>query len=264
MSFRAGDPWPDNAWFNEQLRIARRGRVVAVGPGLEVSGGALAVARPARIWAKLSGSAPAYGFAEVTPAASGRFAPLPGGRTDAGGRMPAYEANGVAGLAGTIQRLRPSPAGDWRFADVRAGSGGAPSNYIIMKGCFCPVPPTLAMTSADPGCNYGMFQSCTLRYGPPPAAFAPLSITGPVYLSTREFLDPIANSNFYYHLFCQYNQFSLTRLYPTSPYGSPFRDGTLYTWLVGGYGNVCNPFHLHNGTSFPGSDATCSVAIDPA
>jgi len=145
----------------------------------------------------------------------------------------------------------------WEFDPV------AGISTVVLPGSFCPVPTILAMTSLDPNCNYGMFQSCTLTYRQPPAAFAPLSITGPLFLSTAEFFDPIANSYFYYHLFGQYNQFSLTRLYPTSPYGSPFRDGTLFTWLVGGYGNNCNPFYLHNGSSFPGSDATCQVLIDP-
>lgn len=153
---------------------------------------------------------------------------------------------------------------DHRWVAEKTGGGGGPTDLVTVPSCFCPVPKTLRMTSADPNCNYRMFQSCTLQYGPPPAIFASLNITGPTWLSTQQFLDPIANATFYYHLFCLDNQFFLMRLYPVSPYGSPFRDGTLYTWLVGGYGNVCKPFHLHNGAPFPGSDATCSVTIDPA
>jgi len=153
---------------------------------------------------------------------------------------------------------------DHRWVAEKTGGTGGPSNLITLPSCFCPVPRTLRMTSADPNCNYRMFQSCTLQYGLPPAIFASLNITGPTFLSTTLFLDPISNASFYYHLYCLHNQFLLTRLYPTSPYGSPFRDGTLYTWLVGGYGNVCNPFSLHSGAPFPGSDASCSVTIDPA
>lgn len=193
---------------------------------------------------------------------------------------------------------------------------GSPYGLYTVPSCNCPVPGALRMTSADESCNYRMFQSCTLQYGPPPAVFASLNITGDTWISTEMFIDPIAESRFYYHLFCQDNVFYLFRLYPTSPYGSPFRDGTLYTWLVGGYGNCCgatmvdrnpdwvawyncclahgwnpnqthnpgdNPpavcgtepssktisypcpggFALHKGSPFPGSDATCSVTIDP-
>jgi hypothetical protein len=144
------------------------------------------------------------------------------------------------------------------------GGAGAPVDTVTLQSCFCPVPKRLRMTSADENCNYRMFQSCTLQYGQPPAVFAPLNITGPCFLSTQTFLDPITNSYFYYYLFCLFNQFILTRLYPTSPYSSPFRDATLYTWLIGGYGNVCSPFILGNGVKYPGSDASCYVSIEPA
>ncbi len=153
---------------------------------------------------------------------------------------------------------------DYRWVAEKAAGAGAPVDTVTVQNCFCPVPKTLRMTSADEACNYRMFQSCTIQYGPAPAWMAPMNITGNQWISTEMFLDPIAAASFVYLLFCQYNQFFLQRLYPTSPYGSPFRDGTLYTWLVGGYGNVCSPFHLHNGAPFPGSDATCSVTIDPA
>ena len=123
---------------------------------------------------------------------------------------------------------------------------------------------TLTMTSADPNCNYGMFQSATLAYQTPPACLDPLNTSTKVFLSTSTFPDRILGVPFYYYLYCQYNQYLLTRLYCNSPYGSPYRDGALYSWLVGGYGNSCNPFYLHNGVAYPGSDTTCSVSIDPA
>lgn len=132
--------------------------------------------------------------------------------------------------------------------------------------CFCdPIAATLTMTSADQSCNYRMFQSCTLLFGPTPAGFAPLNLGAHTFLSTQGFPDPLANgAMFNYYLTCQYNQFNLTRIYLESPFGSPFRDGVLYSWLLGGYGNTCDPFHLDNGTSFPGSDLSCNVKIDAA
>jgi len=156
-----------------------------------------------------------------------------------------------------------------RFVDNRwvaertllmSGTGGVGS----LPYCLCdPIPTTMKMTSKDQSCNYGMFQSCTLRYGPTPPAFAALNLGVNTILSTQGFPDALAGGAiFYYYLTCQYNQFNLTRIYLESPFGSPYRDGVLYSWLVGGYGNTCDPFHLDNGTSFPGSDSSCFVTID--
>ena len=119
------------------------------------------------------------------------------------------------------------------------------------------------MTSADPSCNYNMFQSCTIQYGPTPPDFLPTGIGDFAFLSTQGFPDPIADGAiFYYYLTCQSNLFSLSRIYQDSPYGSPYRDGVLYSWTIGGAGNTCAPFHLDNGQAFPGSDASCFVTID--
>jgi hypothetical protein len=199
------------------------------------------------------------------PNTSGGFSLLIGGRTDGGGRQPAYEINGGTALVGTVQRLRFTTAGDWRFRDCTGGGTGTVGGIGHIPSCFCdPLPTLLTMTSADESCNYRMFQSCTLSYGPHPG-FEPLSFGRDYYLSDQGFPDPVANGAiFYYTLLCQYNVFSLTRSYLESPYGSPFLDGILYVWLVGGYGNTCDPFHLDNGTAFPGSDPSCVVTIDGA
>ena len=154
---------------------------------------------------------------------------------------------------------------DHRWAAERSTSGRGPQGiYGTIPTCFCTqIPATLTMTSADPTCNYRMFQSCTIQYGPTPAQFSTLNLGANIFLSTESFPDPISGgAEFFYYLICHLNQFSLTRIYPTSPYGSPFRDAILYTWLLGGYGNTCSPFHLDNGTAFPGSDLSCSVTID--
>ncbi len=141
--------------------------------------------------------------------------------------------------------------------------GGGGGGTASIPSCFCTaIPVTLTMTSADETCNYHMFQSCTIQYGPTPSMFSSLNIGDNTFLSTEGFADPVAgDAVFYYFLTCQYNQFSLTRIYPSSPYGSPYRDGVLYTWLIGGSGNTCSPFNLSNGLAFPGSDLSCSVSI---
>ncbi len=155
---------------------------------------------------------------------------------------------------------------DHRWAAERSVAGKGRGGGGSLSNCDCTeIPATLRMTSADPACNYRMFQTCTLQYGPTPALFAALNLPPSTFLSTESFPDPIsAGARFYYYLTCRLNQFYLTRVFPVSPLGSPYRDGILYTWLVGGYGNTCSPFRLDNGLAFPGSDLSCSVTIDPA
>lgn len=152
----------------------------------------------------------------------------------------------------------------WVALRKKSAGQGIDPYRVDIPNCFCQhSPATLIMTSDDPECNYRMFQSCVIQWQARPAVFDPLNLATNIYLSTQSFPDPIAGgAEFYYYLICHLNQYSLTRLYPTSPYGSPYRDALLYTWLLGGYGNTCDPFHLDEGTAFPGSDITCSVRID--
>ena len=152
-----------------------------------------------------------------------------------------------------------------RSTNYHATGGGTKSTGTLPY-CFCdPLPATLTMISADPNCNYKMFQSCTIVFGPTPAAFAGLNLGPYCYLSTQGFPDPLANGSiFYYNVTCQYNQILLYRVYLQSPYGSPYRDGLLYSWGLGGYGNTCLPFQLENGVAYPGSDASCYVTIQGA
>ncbi len=157
-----------------------------------------------------------------------------------------------------------------RFVDHRwvaergTSSSGGSTPPITIPSCYCPVPPKLAMTSSDPSCNYGMFQPCTISYQATPSWAADLGLGPMIFLSDRAFDDPIEGYPFYYFLYCQSNQFNLTRLYPMSSYGSAYRDALLYSWLLGGYANSCNPFSLDGGNPFPGSDASCAVQINPA
>jgi len=155
----------------------------------------------------------------------------------------------------------------WKLGnpDCCCGDGGAPGPPpIVIPACFCAIPATLTMTSVNPSCNYGMFQSCTIAYQATPGWASGLGLGPMIFLSDERFLDSNSQSYFHYYMWCQYNQFSLTRLYPTSPYGSPYRDALLYSWLLGGYGNTCNPFRLDGGKPYPGSDQSCQVHIDPS
>jgi hypothetical protein len=142
------------------------------------------------------------------------------------------------------------------------GSGGGAVGHI--PNCFCdPIPATLTMTSADPTCNYRMFQSCTIQYGPTPAEYAALNLPPNTFLSVQSFADPLSGgASFRYYLTCQYTQFNLSRVYVTSPFGSPYRDGVLYSWVLNGTSNICSPFRLDAGSAYPGSDASCGVTID--
>ena len=155
---------------------------------------------------------------------------------------------------------------DHRWVAERMSSGGGSGGTTTLFDCFCsPIPTTLTMTSYSATCNYGMFQSGTIQYGPTPASYLDLNIGVNSFLGVESFPDVTANgAMFRYLLTCLYNQFNLTRVYLESPYGSPYRDGILYTWLVGGYGNTCDPFHLDDGLAYAGSDPSCFVTIDAA
>jgi hypothetical protein len=257
--FTSGDRPPSNAEYNAILDLLKRSRVTGLGDGLERSGSAIARRLQPRIWAQISGSGPAWSWQEAIPNASGSFDLLSGGRSGGPGSLPAYECNGaVSGVSGTVQKLTYTTAGDWRFRMVRVGSsgGGDDGGTTTVSDCICPkIPTTLSMVSSDPACNFGMFQSCSIVYGPTPEGYAPLQIGVNSFLSVESFPDVVAGGAMFRYLFtCYFNQFNLSRVYLDSPFGSPYRDGLLYSWIVGGYGNSCNPFSLFTGVGYPGSE----------
>jgi hypothetical protein len=154
---------------------------------------------------------------------------------------------------------------NYRWVAERGSPGGGGVGDVgVIPNCFCTtIPATLHMTSADEACNYRMFRSCTIKYGPTPASYAALNLPANTFLSVESFADPLSGGALFRHyLTCFYNQFGLSRIYEQSPFGSPYRDGVLYSWVLGGYGNTCSPFHLDHGSAYPGSDATCDVKID--
>ena len=134
---------------------------------------------------------------------------------------------------------------------------------VNLPGCSClGLPTTLHMTSANPSCNGGMFQSCVIVYGTTPAVYASLNLGAQCFLSTQSFIDT-NNDTFQYYFYCQGNQFNLSRVYTSSIYGSPYLDLARYSWKIGSTvsGNTCSPLLLTNGQIFVGGDPTCSVTI---
>jgi hypothetical protein len=80
------------------------------------SGQLLRRSRPIATWATLAGSGPSYTFTEAEPTSSG------GGWVAGSTTGTAYEVNGVTGLSGTRQLVRPDRLGNWRFQSLRFGS----------------------------------------------------------------------------------------------------------------------------------------------
>ena len=264
--------------WNSRLEEIEKFSNAFFGEGLSISGpGSIKVDPTAGLWARLIGTANPYGFAESRMNVDGTWSAVPNGLQGSGGPTgtspAAYEVNGSKktsganlNLNGQITWLTPGFADDYRFQWIGIGSGGGGGGIIVtIPMCFChAIPATLKMTSNDPTCNYRMFQSCTIQYGPTPSGYANLNLPANTFLSVQSFPDPLSGGAiFRYYLTCLYNMFSLSRVYLTSPFGSPFRDGVLYSWILGGYGNNCSPFQLDNGSAYPGSDASCGVKIDP-
>ena len=149
---------------------------------------------------------------------------------------------------------------DGRWVAEKRGTTVPPD--VIIPGCPCSSSPrTLTMTSSRPESNNRIFQNATLVYGPTPTALWPLGIGHSSYLSTTSFTDLTTGDQFWYHFSCYIGYYVLTRVYPTSLYGSPFRDSTRYRWPIGLSGNTCRPFNLIYGQVFAGGDPTCIVTI---
>lgn len=161
---------------------------------------------------------------------------------------------------GTVYLFRRSPASaQWVFPHRNSTGSGPP---VSIPGCPCALSPaTINMVSSKPASNNQIFQSATLQYGPTPSSLLPVVLTPSSYLSTSSFPDPILNASFYYFLTCSLGAYVLTRVYVTSPFGSPFRDSIRYKWVPGFPGNICTPFSMTNGQIFTGGDASCVVTL---
>ena len=149
----------------------------------------------------------------------------------------------------------------------------APGGGTVVSPPGCPCassPATLNMTVVRPDLNNGIFNSCAFHYGATPANLLPVVLTPMSYLSTTTFTDPVLSIGqpqpvkFSYLLTCYFGAYVLTRVYVTTPLGSPFRDGIRYTWIIGlPPTNKCAPFALPTGTIFSGGDTRTTVSIGP-
>ena len=145
-------------------------------------------------------------------------------------------------------------------AQVGGKTGKVPRGQLL--SCLCATPPlTLRMNVSREGCGDGLMHSCTIAYGPTPAALAALRLGSSCYLSTQTFADSQTGDQFYYYLGCYSSILRISRAFPTSIFGSPFLDSVVYYWSIGLPGNTCSPFLLSNGQIFPGGDPTCLVTI---
>jgi hypothetical protein len=144
-----------------------------------------------------------------------------------------------------------------RWVSQRFATGGG-TTIVTIPGCPCTgSPECIGMTVTDPSGNNQIFQNAILKYGPTPSALLPVVFTPTSYLSTTTFFDPILNVDFFYFLTCTINSYVLTRVYVSSPFGSPFRDSVRYKWVPGFPGNDCGPsppFAMTNGQIFLGGD----------
>lgn len=139
--------------------------------------------------------------------------------------------------------------------------GGTPP--VTIPGCPCETSPvTVYLHTNDPTLNNGIFQDATIVYGPTPAPLLPVVFTPSSYLSTTTFRDAVFDADFYYFLTCQLGAYVLTRVYISTPLGSPFRDEIRYSWFIGVDGNTCTPFNLASGSIFEDGDPSQTVTIN--
>lgn len=138
---------------------------------------------------------------------------------------------------------------------------GPPPGTVALPGCNCAATPVgLTMDSVVPTCDGGLFHDCTIQYGPTPSGYAALSLGSSSFLSVESFQDDFGDT-FRYYFTCNTTNFTITRVYLTSFFGSPFKDIVRYTWTLGAVGNTCVPFLLSNGFIYSGGDINCNVDI---
>lgn len=150
--------------------------------------------------------------------------------------------------------------GRWISSFQKSTGSVTPRGRLL--GCVCQNPPaTLSMTVASGTCSDGRFHSCTIQYGPTPAPLGALQLGANSYISVESFPDPQTGDVFHYFMSCFSSVVRVSRVFPTSIYGSPFLDSVIYWWTLGFPGNTCDPFLLSNGTVFAGGDPNCVVVI---
>lgn len=206
------------------------------------------------------------------------YAPL-AGATVVATKTGSTTVSGTSDGSGLVD-LTVGAAGTWTITGTKTGYSGRIVSANAVCGdttnvtlqliattlmCGCDVPQVLAMTNNNPGCNSGMFQPCTIRYGPTPAALSTLALGTSCFLSDESFID-VFGDRFRYYLNCtgttiSGSEYTLTRVYVTSIFGSPFRDSVRYTWPMSTAGNSCSPFALINGILYAGGTGPCTPHV---
>ncbi len=263
---RRGDPITASDRNVRDAALARNGRMTgSAGIGVREgrSGRSLVLTLPETAHVKLTTTANGdggYGAKEVLAGPLGTW--IDAGRTMPQSGDPCYERNHNVSLpAGSRVYLarRAATTGEWIFAHRAPGGVGTPVTGSL-PGCICAAPPaTLTMTVSS--CTDGRFNNCTIQWGPTPSSLGPLNLGANSYLSTTTFEDPQTGDEFHYFLSCFASNIRLSRVFPTSVFGSPFLDSIIYFWSIGLPGNTCTPFSLTNGTVFAGGDPACVVEI---
>lgn len=151
---------------------------------------------------------------------------------------------------------------DHRWVAKRKGSSGGGGGTGTLAGCSCAHPPAvLTLTASSEGCSNGLFHSCTITYKTVPSSLGPLRLGSSAYLGDTSFVDTQTGDSYYYYLSCFGSVIRLSRVFPTSIFGSPFLDSVIYVWTIGLSGNTCSPFSLTNGAVFSGGDPTCVLTL---
>ena len=266
--YRAGEPLSAKQLNERRDRIERLGNLRGgglIGARESAGGGSLAISEPARFFLKLTSvaSGTKYAWKEVVPATGGLWVDT--GITGSVAADPAYEVNAHADLTvdgAVYEALRAATTGEVLF---RVSLCLPNSGWISLPGCNCnPTPPTIYLDSIDPGCNAplsGIFQDATIEWSAVPASLEDLALGDYAYLSTTTFVSDYSSDAFYYLLTCGGSYFSLSRVFPTSVFGSPFREPPIYSWLIGDTGNTCDPFLMSNGFVSEGTDPDCDVDL---
>lgn len=208
--------------------------------------------------ARLSGTTSPYHFTEAIRTHAGAWADGP--RSTAASGMLAHELNGASGLGGQAFTLWPGP-GDYRFEAIRSGTTTSYDYPVVGYGCPCdPLPTSIYLVVAG-SCDMNLFRDCKFTYGPTPPEYSTLSLGPNAFLSTETFTDMETGDPFRYYLSCDSLTFNLTRVYPTSIFGTPLRDIERYRWSVPGGSNQCTPLYLPDGVIYSGGDLGCHLAL---
>ena len=133
---------------------------------------------------------------------------------------------------------------------------------VSIPGCACTSsPPSIHLTRDRPDSLSNLILPCTLQWTDIPASLLPLGLPPKGYLSTQQLQDQLTGDMYWNYLYCVINNYTLTRLYETSVYGSPYRDVQRFRWPIGQGTNTCQPFFMNQGFIYSGGDPACVVTI---